>query len=67
MPGVNRCFLDPLTAIVYENVKAQVANLAQCSPVTDAWKAGKPLHIHGWVYELETGKLKDLGVSQGPK
>ncbi|EIN06860.1 carbonic anhydrase, partial [Punctularia strigosozonata HHB-11173 SS5] len=56
---------DPLKELVYANVKAQVANLAQSGPVVDAWKQGKSLHIHGWVYDLATGKLEDLGISQG--
>jgi carbonic anhydrase len=27
----------------------------------------KMVHVHGWVYELETGRLRDLGISCGPE
>ena len=36
---------------------------------TDTYASGKDVkmvHVHGWVYELETGRLRDLGVSCGP-
>jgi carbonic anhydrase len=50
-------------------VKAQVGNVCKSSAVTAAWAAngttGKPLWVHGWVFEIENGKLRDLGVSQG--
>jgi len=31
--------------------------------VQKAWKNGKNLHVHGWVYTLNTGYIKDLKVS----
>jgi carbonic anhydrase len=54
--------------IVEENVKAQVANVCKTAPVTRAWsgESGKKVWVHGWVYELGKGTLKDLGVSMGP-
>jgi carbonic anhydrase len=56
-----------LNVLVEENVKAQVHTLAKSEPVLSAWKdPAKRLYIHGWVYDLEKGTLKDLEISQGP-
>ena len=30
--------------------------------VQDAWARGQPLNVHGWVYRLDDGLLRDLGV-----
>ena len=58
---------DALTKIVEASVRAQVANVADAAPVQDAWKEGrKNLWVHGLVYELETGTLRDLNVTRGP-
>src|SRR5579883_2570363 len=46
--------------LVELNVKRQVCNIASSSIVQLAWAANKPLQIHGWVYDLNTGLLKDL-------
>jgi len=42
------------------NVKEQVRNISETTIVKNAWKAGKELSIHGWVYNIENGILKDL-------
>lgn len=55
-----------LPLLVEENVKAQVANVVKAAPLLDAWRAQKRVWVHGWVYEVEKGTLKDLGVSKGP-
>jgi carbonic anhydrase len=61
---------EALPVVVEENVKMQVAELAKTVTITDAWtkgtRKGQKVWIHGWVYDIATGKLKDLGVSQGP-
>lgn len=44
------------------NVSAQVANLCHTTIVQDAWARGENLAIHGWVYGLHDGLLKDLGL-----
>ena len=44
------------------NVKEQVRNISNTTIVKNAWKAGKELSIHGWVYNIENGILKDLGT-----
>ncbi len=45
------------------NVMRQVQNVASDVFVQDAWARGQTLSIHGWVYSLETGVIKDLGVT----
>lgn len=43
------------------NVIEQVRNLAKTPIVQQAW-AGRELHLHGWVYGLDNGLVKDLAV-----
>ena len=45
------------------NVTRQVRNVASDVFVLDAWARGQELAVHGWVYSLETGLIKDLRVS----
>lgn len=46
--------------LVELNVMQQVLNVCHTTIVQGAWMSGQPLWIHGWVYDLETGMLKDL-------
>jgi len=45
------------------NVIEQVHDLGKTSIVQKAWNNGQPLNIHGWVYDLKDGLIKDLGVT----
>ena len=45
------------------NVIEQALDLAKTSIVQNAWKNGQELHLHGWVYGLNSGLVKDLGVN----
>lgn len=45
--------------LVELNVIEQVHNLAKTSIVQKAWQE-RPLQIHGWVYGLDSGRIKDL-------
>ncbi|KAA6441640.1 carbonate dehydratase [Dyadobacter flavalbus] len=47
------------------NVIEQVRDLAKTSIVQNAWANGKPLQVHGLVYDIKNGILKDLDVSAG--
>jgi carbonic anhydrase len=49
-----------LARLVELNVQEQVWKLAETSFVQQAWQSGHQLHIHGWVYDLRTGLIKDL-------
>jgi carbonic anhydrase len=46
------------------NVKRQVENLAHNTIVQKAWERGRKLHIHGWIYSIADGLIKDLKVTQ---
>jgi carbonic anhydrase len=45
------------------NTIEQVHDLGKTSIVQNAWMRDQPLHIHGWVYDVKTGLLKDLDVN----
>lgn len=44
------------------NVVEQVKNVGNMTTVQEAWKNGRPLSIHGWIYAISNGILMDLGV-----
>jgi len=44
------------------NVEAQVANVCYTTIVQDAWARQQPLAVHGWIYSLDDGLLKDLDL-----
>jgi len=46
--------------LVELNVMQQVLNVCHTTIVQGAWLRGQPLWIHGWVYDLAAGTLKDL-------
>lgn len=45
------------------NVMAQVRNVCHTTIVQNAWARGQDLSVHGWIYGLKDGLLKDLEVS----
>jgi carbonic anhydrase len=45
------------------NVKAQVNNLCRTKILQRAWQRGQALSVHGWVYGLADGHIKDLDCS----
>ena len=45
------------------NVIEQVANVSQTTVVRDAWAGNQALAVHGWIYDLSDGLLRDLEVS----
>lgn len=44
------------------NVIEQVHNVCQTTIVQQAWQRGQPLSVHGWIYSMDDGLLKDLNV-----
>jgi len=44
------------------NVKEQVQNICKTSIAQKAWKRNQKLCVHGWIYDLKTGLLKDLNL-----
>ncbi|HUN67539.1 MAG TPA: carbonate dehydratase [Burkholderiales bacterium] len=50
------------------NVLEQVRHVCEASVVQDAWERGQPLAVHGWIYGLEEGLLRDLECTrEGPR
>jgi carbonic anhydrase len=50
------------------NVIEQVANVCQTTIVRDAWERGQELVVHGWIYGLQDGRLRDLNTTvAGPQ
>ena len=45
------------------NVIEQVYNVCHTTIAQQAWRTGQPLSVHGWIYSLEEGLLKDLNVT----
>ncbi|KAL7003964.1 hypothetical protein EMMF5_006492 [Cystobasidiomycetes sp. EMM_F5] len=54
-----------LRTLVTQNVCAQVSNVASSSVLQTAWRSGRSIAVHGWVYDIATGKLEDLKVTEG--
>ncbi len=52
---------ERFTRMVELNVKEQVSNLAKSTIMQREWKE-REVHIHGWVYDLKTGLINDLGL-----
>ncbi|HEV2556945.1 MAG TPA: carbonic anhydrase [Bosea sp. (in: a-proteobacteria)] len=52
------CRLDRMCEI---NVEMQVRRLAQTPIIENAWARGQELNLHGWIYAIEDGLLRDLG------
>ena len=44
------------------NVIEQVANVCHTTIVQNAWRLGRELAVHGWIYGMEDGVIKDLDV-----
>ena len=58
--------IDPaerLNALCELNVLEQALNVCETTVVHDAWSRGQPVVVHGWVYGLHNGLLKDLNIT----
>lgn len=45
------------------NIIEQVVNVVRTTMVGDAWRRGQPLAVHGWIYNIRDGLLRDLGLA----
>jgi carbonic anhydrase len=68
----NRARLDHIAtegrridALCEMNVEMQVARVAATPIMRAAWEAGQKVSVHGWIYGLRDGLLRDLGVTRG--
>lgn len=49
------------------NVHEQVRNVCESTVLRDAWARSQAVSVHGWIYGVEDGRLRDLGCTQsGP-
>ena len=44
------------------NVIEQVMNVCQSTIVRDAWRRGQKLEVHGWIYGVNDGRIRELGI-----
>jgi carbonic anhydrase len=58
--GLDNTRVDRLCEL---NVVEQVVNVCQTTIVRDAWDRGQSLAVHGWIYGLKDGLLRDLDVT----
>ena len=56
---------DRFNRFVELNVVEQVLDLAKTSIVQTAWEKGQAVHVHGWVYDIHDGLIKDLEINLG--
>ncbi len=54
---------DRLDRFVELNITEQVNNLAKVSFIQEEWEKGEFPYIHGWVYRINNGLIKDLGLT----
>jgi carbonic anhydrase len=47
------------------NTIEQVMNVCRLPTVCDAWARGQELDVHGWIYDLHDGLLRDLEITVG--
>jgi carbonic anhydrase len=59
--GTNSDGADRLDRLCELNVLEQVVNVTRTTVVQDAWARGQELSVHGWVYGLHDGHLRDIG------
>jgi carbonic anhydrase len=52
-----------LTRLCELNVIEQVAHVALTTVFTDAWRRGQAVSVHGWIYGINDGLVKDLKVT----
>jgi len=60
------CIADEKTRLnrfIELNVLEQVNDLAKTSIIQSAWRQDQKIHIHGWVYDVADGFVKDLGIN----
>ena len=61
VPKQRRISLNELCEL---NVKRQVENLAHNTIVQKAWERGRKLYLHGWIYSISDGLIRDLKVTK---
>lgn len=57
------CSADAQKQLCELNVIEQVVNVCQTTIARDAWARGQELSIHGWIYGIENGQLRDMKIT----
>jgi carbonic anhydrase len=52
-----------LTELCELNVALQMTSVCKMDAIKQAWQSDQPLSVHGWIYAIEDGLLKDLGAT----
>jgi carbonic anhydrase len=55
--------IQQLRCLCELNVIEQVVNVCQTTIVHNAWQRGQSLAVHGWIYGLSDGRLRDLSIT----
>jgi carbonic anhydrase len=59
---------EQVTRLCELNVIEQVVHVCETTVVRDAWERGQSVSVHGWIYDLRDGLLRDFGLSvTGPE
>jgi carbonic anhydrase len=53
---------DKLNLLCELNVMEQVANVCHSTIVQNGWRRGQELAVHGWIYSIQDGILRDLNI-----
>ena len=61
--GSVESFLERVDRVCELNVIEQARHVCQTTIVQEAWTRGQVLSVHGWIYGLNDGRLRDLGVT----
>ena len=54
---------DKLDLLCELNIMSQVANVCRTTILQNAWARGQTVEVHGWIYRLQDGLLRDLNCS----
>lgn len=58
---------EQLDALCELNVVEQVTNVCNSTIVQNAWRNGENVAVHGWIYNIKNGLLRDLETRTAPK
>ncbi|KAJ3720078.1 carbonic anhydrase [Lentinula raphanica] len=58
---------EAVPILVRENIKMQVDNLCETEVIKNAWRNRQELTVHGWLYDIASGRIQDLEISRGPR
>ncbi|KAG2136119.1 carbonic anhydrase [Suillus bovinus] len=57
---------EAVEKVIEANIYKQVENICLSEPIVTAWAAGNDVSVHGWLYDLATGRIRELVVRSPP-